>query len=334
MLSLGIKECVINDFADWKVTTLDAAGAVQADPSLATQLVIEGFGTFQKANIIATSVSRKVDWVKEVAEFYFTDTGASTGTAIVPANNTVYVAQFFVRTTRYQSEFANDFIKQGRPIVVEVVGDGTTVLSNLLLAALANRDSRFAIGDATPFDYVDATTASKGVKTTVSHQSLHVEKVLYRAKADLLDTSVPKVVITEGTEGQGNGSQIEESVRMGFGETVNPYGIKAGTNVSVGGAYSELFWKVSVGVAEKVGFVLDEAPISRQISFDIFANESGNLASAGAIEVITEFLLDSPGATIAAQNLDQTNTYDSAGAHIQDATITPIAATVAALFIA
>lgn len=324
MLSLGIKECVINDFADWKVTTLDAAGAVEADPSVATQMVIEGFGTFQKANIIATSVARKVDWVKEISTVDLT-------TAPVPPANTVYVVQFFVRTTRYQSEFANDFIKQGRPIVVEVVGDGTKVLAQLVEEALIARSSRFAIGDANSF----TTTRSTNVLTnTVIHQSLHIEKVLFRAKADLLDTSAAVVVTTEGTEGQGNGSQVEESVRMGFGENVNPYGIKAGTNVSVGGAYSELFWKVSVGVTEKVGFLLDGAPLSRQVSFDVFANESGNLASAGPIEVITEFLLDSPGATIAVQNADQLNTFDSGGLAIQDPAVTPDASTVAALFIA
>jgi hypothetical protein len=324
MLSLGIKECVINDFADWKVTTLDAAGAVEADPSVATQMVIEGFGTFQKANIIQTSVARKVDWVKEISTVDLTTTP-------VPAANQVFVVQFFVRTTRYQSEFANDFIKQGRPIVVEVVGDGTKVLAQLVEEALIDRNARFAIGDATPF----TTTRSTNVLTnTMIHQSLRMEKVLYRAKADLLDTSVAVTVTTEGTEGQGNGSQVEESVRMGFGENVNPYGIKAGTNVSVGGAYSEFFWKSTVGVTEKVGFLLDGAPLSRQVSFNVFANEAGNLDSGGPIEVITEFLLDSPGATIAAQNQDQTNTFDNTGAHIQDPAVTPDASTVAALFIA
>jgi hypothetical protein len=332
MLSLGIKECVINDFADWKVTTLDAAGAVEADPSVATQLVIEGFGTFQSANIVDSTVARKVDAVKEISTVFFTDDGLTGGTKITPVANVIYVVQFFVRTTRYQSEYANDFIKQGRPIVVEVVGDGTSSLAELVIVALNARNSRFAIGEATPFTFVVLGT-DKGLTNTVTHQSLHIEKVLYRAKADLLDTSSPIIVTTEGTEGQGNGSQVEESVRMGFGENVNPYGIKAGTNVSVGGAYSELFWKVNVGITEKVGYVLDASPLSRQVSFNVFANESGNDGSGGAIEVITEFLLASRAAGVITASVPVPGAYLADGTVLVNG-VTATAAAAAALFIA
>lgn len=329
MLSLGIKEAVVNNFSDYNVT-FDAAAA--GDPSAALWMNIEGFGKFTKANITQVSVSRKVDWVKEVSKAYFTDTGLVGGTAITPALNDIYVVQYFVRTTRYQSEFANDFIKQGRPIVLEILGDGTSTLAQLVDAAITARNARFAIGEATPFS-VTVTDTNKSITATVSHQSLHIEKVLFRLKADFLDTSLPVDVTAEGTEGQGNGSQVEESVRMGFGENVNPYGIKAGTNVDVAGAYSELFWKVDIAVNEKVGYVLDSKN-DRSVSFDVFANENGNLGSGGGIELITEFLLHSPGATIAAQSVAQTNTYDSAGDNIIDASVTPDAASVAALFIA
>lgn len=286
MISLGIKEAVINDFADWAVSFTLAGVASTA--ALGDKMHIQGFGTFTGANLVAgaSSSARKVDWVKEISTVTL---------AVVPAADEVYVVQFFVRTTRYQSEFANDFIKQGRPIVVEVVGDNTKVLAELVEDALIARSSLWTIGDANPFTTSRSTTT---LTNTVVHQSLHIEKVLFRAKAALLDTSAAVTVTAEGTEGQGNGSQVEESVRMGFGENVNPYGIKAGTNVSVGGAYSELFWKVDVGVSEKVGFLLDGAPLNRQVSFNVFANESGNIAAAGPIESILEFLMTNGGITL------------------------------------
>jgi len=261
MLSLGIKEAVINNFSDYNVSfTLDGAAS---DAENGDTMNIEGFGSFKAANLVAdvASASRRITAVNEVAQL---DLSATTTV------DTIYVAQVFVRTTRYQSEFANDFIKQGRPIVVEWVGAGGTVAAEFA-AAVALRDARFRIGEATPFS-VNATTPS-GTLITVSDPSLHIEKFLYRAKADLLDTSVPVVAdgtlnSVVGTEGQGNGSQVEESVRMGFGENVNPYGIKAGTNVDVNGAYSEIFWKMNIPVGEKVGFVLDSTN-ARQVSFDI-----------------------------------------------------------------
>lgn len=301
MLSLGIKEAVINNFSDWKVSF--TLGTAASTAELGDTMHIEGFGSFKGANLTAGagSAARKIDAVNEVA---VVDLSATTTV------DTIYVAQIFVRTTRYQSEFANDFIKQGRPIVVEWVGAGGTFGAEIE-ASIDLRNARFAIGEATPF-VMDATTPS-ATTLTVTHPSLHIEKFLYRAKSDLLDTSVAVVAdgsggSTVGTEGQGNGSQVEESVRMGFGENVNPYGIKAGTNVDVQGAYSEIFWKVDIPVAEKVGYVLDSTN-ARQVSFDVFANENGNLAADGPIDDILTFLLTNGAITVAGAAQPQLGVY-------------------------
>jgi hypothetical protein len=129
MFTLGNKEAIVNSPTQFPfVPTAATPGAV---------LNIQGFGTFDPTKIVSAVACRATD--AQLAKLAFTcPTSAELGIAATDVGVAVIV-HLRVNSLRHSSEWAIDFIKRGRPMILELRVDGgssAATVAGLVKAAL------------------------------------------------------------------------------------------------------------------------------------------------------------------------------------------------------
>ena len=135
MFTLGNKEAIVNSLTQY-----------QFSPALANTslLNIQGFGTFDQTKIVSAKAARYQP--AELAQITFTcPSAAALGIAAGTINNSV-VVHLRVNSLRQASETAIDFIKRGRPLILEILvngGDSAATVAGYVSAALAALPQKF-----------------------------------------------------------------------------------------------------------------------------------------------------------------------------------------------
>lgn len=149
MFTLGNKEAIVNGSGQYTSTAVGPG----------TSLAIKSFGTFGAASAaseimaqtyVAATLGAGVLTVPSAATL-----GITAGTVRNPVNFLLRV-----NTSRHSSEWANDFIKRGRPYVFQVSVDGgeaATSIATKLVAVFAEYEAKFKTTDnamgSLPFDW-------------------------------------------------------------------------------------------------------------------------------------------------------------------------------------
>ena len=125
MFTLGNKEAIVNATSKFPITTSG------------TQMIIEGFGTFEQGQLVSALGQR---YVGEKYGALAITCPAATDIGVTGLREPV-VAHIRVNTARHSSEWATDFIKRGRPYVFELnldVADSATDVATKLATAMLN----------------------------------------------------------------------------------------------------------------------------------------------------------------------------------------------------
>ena len=155
MFTLGNKEAIINSNSKFPVTVTAPTGSNSL-------LTIKGFGAFENTHIVSAFAQRFIP--SRNASLTITAPDASAlGLAAGSINNSIIV-HIRVNTVRYTSEWANDFIRRGRPFIFEILvhgGETPTIIMNRLVEAFGWYESLYNASDrGLPFTYsipVDGT---------------------------------------------------------------------------------------------------------------------------------------------------------------------------------
>lgn len=160
MFTLGNKEAIVNSVNNFKITN---AGVTTWAANVAT-MAIYGFGTFHKDQIVS-AVGKRYEAGVPGALRIETPSAAELG-LIAGEVNIPVVVHIRMNSSRDASEWANDFIKRGRPIIFEInvsYGDTEATVKTTLLAAFAAYEKAFTMAPGLPFTYSDSTVDDASV---------------------------------------------------------------------------------------------------------------------------------------------------------------------------
>lgn len=131
-------------------------------------LEIYGFANFHKDQIVSGSGTRYI--VGEPGALTFkAPTAAEAGLVEATDLNVAVVMHIRLFSSRDASEWANDFIKRGRPFVIELTlnyGETASQVADKIIAALGNYETAFNLSAGLPFTY------AKNVEGTNSYITL------------------------------------------------------------------------------------------------------------------------------------------------------------------
>jgi hypothetical protein len=279
MFSTGNKEVIVNRDGQYNVVTAPAA--------LGDVVKIHNFGEFDFQGIV--NAGGPVDG------FLFKPESLGSGDLTCPSAAAIGLAATDVRvpvtflirinTSRYSSEWATDFIKRGRPLVVELNldgGDTAGVVADKLLAAFEAYENAFGVSDnsngSLPFNFVQAGGPGTALLTlTLKSGDLSFqESVTFLKKWDtyglvLTPTSgwVAGPAGFGGAEADVDGKYLEENVQMSTAYNDGAYTIKPGERPIIASPYMTLTWVAPV-------------PTDGQTGWDIHPNLATSAPNAGA----------------------------------------------------
>lgn len=228
MFDLGYKQVVIN--SDSVVTAINEDGSAPATDSAADTILIEGFGKFTRD--VATDNTSDVSVPAAL--------GAG---AITFATNTdfgglaVDVTITLAGAPRILSEiFSGGTGDSGQVLVFQtlpVATAGDDIGAKLVSSIIAGFNDKILT-----FSGTGAYEFAEG------YEGLNIARVEIAAAQTVV---VPAFTITTtGTEGYGNGKQVEAEVRNATSDNISPYGVQFGGNtaVDVRGKYKTISWSM------------------------------------------------------------------------------------------
>lgn len=149
MFSLGKKEAIINSESKYAPTVSSSL------------LTIKGFGAFEGNYLASATAQRFKASRNEVLSFTAPDAaalGVVTGEINVPV-----IVHIRVNTSRYNSEWATDFIRRGRPFIFEILvnaGETAEQVMNKLVAMFTSYTERFNLSArGLPFSWAQSTSS-------------------------------------------------------------------------------------------------------------------------------------------------------------------------------
>jgi hypothetical protein len=291
MFTLNEKQRVLNANAD--VAIIDpTTGAVNvaSTPIVSTDsIAIKGFGTFPILSITDFKARRASAAVAEVSDFLITvPTGLAIGEAVE--------ARITYKTSRYAGEDAINYIEGSRPFVFQTAALTGVTAANIrtaLVAGWASYLATFAKFD--PKISVSAGAGASDLRVTVvtSYEYLTITKVeisrVVQGAGSQTKVNLAKTAITTGSEGNGLGKFLEESIRMATPMTTNPYGIGGDDwRVDVRGSYTQIYFKVAATYDDAVIPHGSDLIASSEHTYMIYLNEATCLGSDNAIENLAE----------------------------------------------
>lgn len=155
MFTLGNKEAIVNSANKFKVTN---AGVDTFASNVAT-LEIAGFGSFHKDQIVSGSGNRYVAGAPGALVFA-APTAAELGLVEATDLNVAVVMHLRLLSSRDASEWANDFIKRGRPFIIELTlnyGETADQVADKIIAAFTQYESSFNLSAGLPFTFAKNT---------------------------------------------------------------------------------------------------------------------------------------------------------------------------------
>lgn len=233
MFNLGFKQIVINSDAV-VVETLSSSGAASGDP---LEVAIEGFGTF------------------------YTGPGNEGGTSTAPVAPVLGTGTITFDTSAAAVGDVLDvrITLKGAPRILSEIfsggngsyGDSGQVLAYQTMPLTAVSTGGVALAAAIIPDFNDKILTFVGAADVATYtfgagyEGLNIAKVevlLVKAYAD-----VPTTGTNTGTEGIGQGKQVEAEVRNATFDNIDPYGVQFGGNsaVDVRGQYQTIYWKTA-----------------------------------------------------------------------------------------
>ena len=242
MFSLGNKEAIVNSSAKYPVsfTTVDSAE---------DKITIQGFGSFLDDQIVSATCQRYQASRLEAMAFT-APTAAELG---ITTLNVPVTFSIRIKTFRDQSEWATDYILNGRPIVFEVLISSTdntaTLVANKIAAAFAEWEAKFVFADqGLPFTYTNVT----GVITMTSKDaSLYFQNTLeFKVDKEVSPVSVDTwkafdsgntgtvggtaaLITVDTTTGLRVGDTVTIGTSLAAGETVVIEALVIDTNITV-----------------------------------------------------------------------------------------------------
>ena len=220
MFSLGNKEAIVNSSAQFQFSP--------ADPITpgSTILNIKGFGTFDQTKILSAKAVRFQPAV--LAQMTFTcPTALALGLAASDSGVSV-VVHIRVNTTRDASETATDFIKRGRPLILEInVNGGDTaatvagyVYQALLQVGLKFLTAEFPFTVAAPVGADITLTATKGWFSFNQAVTFLKRGNIFAVNAVTVDTYATALAITLAVNGD-NTITLPSTAGLFVGQTIS-----------------------------------------------------------------------------------------------------------------
>lgn len=264
MFTLGNKEAIVNDLSHFTTTWTTGTGILN----------VKGFGDFLKTQgVVASKIQEEFK-----AESFGKGTVTCPTAAAIGVIGLREPVTFLLRvnTSRYSSEWATDFIKRGRPFVLELSLDSTDTAANVatkLAAAFTEYENKFKTtdnsGGSLPFDWSTATAVitmtlkaghlSFGGTSTFMRKNdtfgLNVD--LGTAVSDFTVDNDPALAANTDIDFTGTGD-IEDYLAVGDTITIN--GISAGIVSITNGA--ALTGKFQINRALTLGTATDDITYS------------------------------------------------------------------------
>ena len=330
MFTLGDKLRVLNSNSHVKIlagnttartstATYAVGGAIplSGDVTAADTVSVEGFHSFPISAIADMKVRRYSAPVGEITDW----------TVVAPAGLAVGDAvevQVYAKTTRYQSELKNNFIGAVRPITF-ATAPLTAITPIAITAAIvqAFADRGFTFNQEASYIGVAQGASTSKVRFTIQpgYESVDITKVeLKRSNigiGDQFPLALAKTGITTGSEGNGTGKFLEESVSMATWANSNPYGVdNASTRVDIRGGYTEVTFTLNSSYNENLStLAADHGPLTAKHRFTIFLNEATCLGANNAISLFAATAIIAAGAnagsTATAQSAPLTRAQES-----------------------
>lgn len=283
-LTLGYKEAIVNGPATFPISV---SGNV---------MTIQGYGAFHKDQILSAFGQRSVDETLSKVT-YAMPTALAIGLVSGNVNKPVVVL-IRVTTSRYSSEYAVDFIKRGRPLVLEVNLSATDTAANVatkVKAALAVYESKFGVG--LPFTY-GGTAANLVLEGKEGH--IAINQVLKLHLSNVAPLEVVGTINEVNEEARVDGKYLEENVRMSNENTDGAYVEDAGERPVIGHKYSTIGFsaKTSEGVGldqafaphAQMGEGVGNVQSDGKFDFTLYFDESSTIATGGQLAKIVAFL--------------------------------------------
>lgn len=273
--TLGNKEAIVNPGVYTVKTKASLTAVADANFTAASDiLVIQKFGTFSKAAIESNTAARAVNQVLSTTSFT-APTAAQLGILATDVNKLVKIHIRFT-TSRYASEWATDFIRRGRPYVVQIrVNGGETAdaisvkVENAILESIANFKNAVVPISVNP-SHVSGTVKLISTSGDISFTD-EVEFLLsgqaYGWKSAV--TAVP------GSEAVNSGKWLEENVKMATDISTHSYAVKSADMPMLNAVYTSFSWVSTISDVADSGTGMISAPnTSRKVRFTIYVNES------------------------------------------------------------
>jgi len=207
MFTLGNKEAILNSESKFPVTV--------TTPNGSSLLSIKGFGDFDAAHIVSAYAQRFIP--SRNSGIYITAPDAAAMGLVAGTKNNLIKVHIRINTTRYTSEWANDFIRRGRPFIFEILVDGgesATAVADKLILSFQKYESVFHMSErGLPFTY----SAAVGVLTL----NLKDPYLAFQTSVDFLPND------------QTYGTKAVTSDKIDTGTTVTP-AVVASTVITVG----------------------------------------------------------------------------------------------------
>ena len=285
MFTLNEKQLVLNTNAD--VTVFDpATGTVRATSAaiVSTDSIgIKGFGTFPILNITDFKARRAQAPVAESKDW----------TVVAPASIAVGDAvevKITYKTSRYAGEDAINYIEGSRPFIFQTAALTGVTTANIATAIEAGWDAYLAtFAKYTPSIDVTANASDITIAVNAGFEYLKIVKVELKRVVQGAGSQSPvslavNVVNATGTEGDGQGKFLEESIRMATPKTNNPYGIGGDSwRVDVRGSYSQVYFKVAATYDEAIIPHGSDLSASAEHTYMIYLNEANCLGANNAL---------------------------------------------------
>jgi hypothetical protein len=285
-MNFGIKHRIINITSD--LLFLKSDGDPATEVANLERLSVPGTVTLIKAEAAKISAYRATAPVNEVATLTFAS--GSAGAADVSLT-------LDISTTRNIGEFERYSSRNGKKYVfgasVADASDVTNVATGVPAKIKGIIDARISRYDDVPFS---VTISGAVITVTAKHAHLKIETAVVTSSG----TAAPLVTVattTLGSEGKGNGSQIEENVSMLTGADALAGSAKGDERVIVGDKYalfsfSKTFSDAAAAEPQAAGLGND----SGSVDIALYINEK--LSSDVKVLLLTEWFITEGGTVL------------------------------------
>jgi hypothetical protein len=220
MFSLGNKEAIVNSSAKYPVSfaTIDSAE---------DKIIIQGFGSFKEDQLVSAVCQR---YQASRVEVMTITAPTATELGITSGTNVPVTFSIVINTFRDSAEWTNDFIKNGRPIVIEILvtaGETSAQVGAKMVSAFDEWISKFSYADiGLPFTYANVSGAV--TLTMKDYTLIFRNRVEFKVNQEVTPIAVATTKYQDTTLNTGTGAT---SATIPMASTA---GLRVGDTVAIG----------------------------------------------------------------------------------------------------